>query len=557
MVRALSMMGSGILGAKTILVATMDLLWSARLGLGRQQHVGGTAHGNETARRIADAGLAEGDGATAAEQASFGEEVAVARRREKAHVEIKGALAHAAPRPFVGGADGTAHGHVHERAQHAAVHGGAHGVAEAVLDGDAQLDPALPGILDVHLEMPPEEVLLGAVAGEGEGIGRHGWRARLYRKCGRDSTLPPEMLCSPLRVRGARNPRSAGGDMATRIGIIGAGAIGSVVGGMLTRAGHDVTLIDQWPDHIEAIKRHGLRLSGTCGEHLVPVKAMHIHETQGLRDPFDVIFISVKSYDTEWATALATVYLRQPSGIVVDFQNGINDERVAAVAGRERTLGCVITISAGLYEPGHATRTDTGLVGFKVGEHDGADSARARDLARILNEVAPSTVTTNLWGERWSKLAVNCMANPLAGLSGLGSAEVRSEAAPRRIAIHLAAEVIRVGRALGHEIEPLFGLEAQRFVDAAAGRGLEEVEADMAAEAKRRSGGRPSFLQDVLKGRRTEIDYLNGYVSEQGRSVGVPTPFNDAAVAEVHRHGVGTLSPDPRNLEPLARMLPR
>src|SRR5436853_7137273 len=102
--------------------------------------------------------------------------------------------------------------------------------------------------------------------------------------------------------------------MATRIGIIGAGAIGSVVGGMLTRAGHDVTLIDQWPDHIEAIKRHGLRLSGTCGEHLVPVKAMHIHETQGLRDPFDVIFISVKSYDTEWATALATVYLRQPSG---------------------------------------------------------------------------------------------------------------------------------------------------------------------------------------------------------------------------------------------------
>jgi 2-dehydropantoate 2-reductase len=171
--------------------------------------------------------------------------------------------------------------------------------------------------------------------------------------------------------------------------------------------------------------------------------------------------------------------------------------------------------------------------------------------------VAPSTVTTNLWGERWSKLAVNCMANPLAGLSGLGSAEVRSEAAPRRIAIHLAAEVIRVGRALGHQIEPLFGIEAQRFVDAAAGRGLEEVEADMAAEAKRRSGGRPSFLQDVLKGRRTEIDYLNGYVSEQGRRVGVPTPFNDAVVAEVHRHGVGTLRPDPKNLEPLARMLPR
>ena len=345
--------------------------------------------------------------------------------------------------------------------------------------------------------------------------------------------------------------------MGTRIGIVGAGAIGCVVGGLLTKAGRDVTLIDQWPEHVEAMKTRGLRLSGTCGDHTIPVRALHLHEVQSLREPFDLAFVAVKSYDTEWATQLGLAYLRRPGGVVVDFQNGINDERVAAVAGRERTLGCVITISAGLYEPGHATRTDTGLVGFKVGEHDGADSARARDLARILNEVAPSTVTTNLWGERWSKLAVNCMANPLAGLSGLGSAEVRSEAAPRRIAIHLAAEVIRVGRALGHEIEPLFGLEAQRFVDAAAGRGLEEVEADMAAEAKRRSGGRPSFLQDVLKGRRTEIDYLNGYVSEQGRRVGVPTPFNDAVVAEVHRHGVGTLRPDPKNLEPLARMLPR
>jgi 2-dehydropantoate 2-reductase len=344
--------------------------------------------------------------------------------------------------------------------------------------------------------------------------------------------------------------------MTTRIGVIGAGAIGSVVGGLLTRGGHDVTLIDQWPEHVEAMRTRGLRLSGTCGEHLIPVRALHLHEAQSLREPFDFAFVAVKSYDTEWATHLAVAYLRS-SGAVVDFQNGINDERVAAVAGRERTLGCVITISAGLYEPGHAVRTDTGLIGFKVGEHDGADSPRARELARILNDVAPSRVTTNLWGERWSKLAVNCMANPLAGLSGLGSAEVRSEAGPRRVAIHLAAEVIRVGRALGHEIEPLLGIEAQRFVDAAEGRGLEEVEADMAAEAKRRSGGRPSFLQDVLKGRRTEIDHLNGYVSAQGRRAGVPTPFNDAIVTEVHRHGVGTLRPDPKNLEPLVRMLPR
>jgi 2-dehydropantoate 2-reductase len=303
------------------------------------------------------------------------------------------------------------------------------------------------------------------------------------------------------------------------------------------------------------MKQKGLRLSGTCGEHLIPVRALQIHEAQGVGTPFDAVFIAVKSYDTEWATHLGIAYLK-PDGVVVDFQNGVNDDRVAAVAGRERCLGCVITIGAGMYEPGHAMRTDSGLIGFKIGEHDGSDSARAREMARILNDVAPAKVTANLWGERWSKLTVNCMANPLAGLSGLGSAEVRSQPAPRRIGIHIAAEVIQVGRAAGHEVEPIYGIAAQRFVDAAAGRGFEAVEVDMAASAKFLSGGRPSLLQDVLKGRRTEIDYLNGYVCEQGRKLGVKTPVNDAVVDVIHRHGVGTLRPDPKNLEPLLAVLP-
>ncbi len=345
--------------------------------------------------------------------------------------------------------------------------------------------------------------------------------------------------------------------MIRRIGIIGAGAIGSVVGGMLTRAGHDVTLIDQWPEHVEAMRRSGLRLSGTCGEHTVKVKALHIHELQSVVEPFDAVFVAVKSYDTEWATALAVAYLKPPDGVVVDFQNGINDTRVAAVAGRGRTLGCVITIGAGMYEPGHATRTDNGKVGFKIGEHDGADSPRARELAELMSAVAPTKVTTNLWGERWSKLAVNCMANPLAGLSGFGSAEVRSEPGPRRLSIHLAAEVVRVCRAVGHEIEPIYGLAAQRFVDAAEGRGLAELEADVAASAKFLTGGRPSLLQDVMRGRRTEIEYLNGHVSAEGRRVGVETPFNDAIVELVRSYRPGTLKPDPKNLEPLLRMLPR
>ncbi len=345
--------------------------------------------------------------------------------------------------------------------------------------------------------------------------------------------------------------------MGTRIGIIGVGAIGSIVGGLLTKAGHDVTLIDQWPDHVEAMKRVGLRLSGTCGEHLIPVRAMLIHELQSVAEPFDAVFISVKSYDTEWAVSLALQYLKKSDGVLVDFQNGINDERVAALAGCERCLGCVITIGAGMYEPGHAIRTDRSGIGFKIGEHDGKVTERAERLAKIMCDVAPSKVTTNLWGERWSKLSVNCMANGLAGLSGLGSAEVRTRDGVRRVAIHLAAEAILVGRARGHEVEPIWGIEAQRFVDAAQGRGLADVERDMAERAKELAGGRPSLLQDVMRGRRTEVQYLNGYVSEQGRQAGVPTPFNDKIVELITRVPPGTLKPDPRNLDQLVAMLPR
>jgi 2-dehydropantoate 2-reductase len=216
----------------------------------------------------------------------------------------------------------------------------------------------------------------------------------------------------------------------------------------------------------------------------------------------------------------------------------------------------VITIGAGMYEPGHAMRTDTGSIGFKIGELDGKDTERARELAKIMNDVAAAKVTTNLFGERWSKLTVNCMANPLAGLSGLGTAEVRTQREPRLIAIYVGGEVVKVGRACGFEVEPIYGIVAQRFVDAYEGRGLADVEKDVAAEGARRGGGRPSLLQDVMRGRRTEIDYLNGYVCDQGRLKGIKTPVNDAVVAAVRSHGVGKLKPDPKNLEPILKILP-
>ncbi len=338
-----------------------------------------------------------------------------------------------------------------------------------------------------------------------------------------------------------------------RIGIVGAGAIGGNVGGMLAHAGYDVTLVEQWPEHVVAMKENGLIVERRGEELVTHPTALHIHELQFVTTPFDWVFVAVKARDTEWSTMLMMPYLAE-GGTVVDFQNGINDERVASVAGVERTMGAVITIGAGCYEPGRVVRTDSNALGFKVGELDGSDSARAHELASIMNHVENTEVTTDLMGERWSKLIINNMNNAIAGLTGLGAAEVRTNSEPRRVSIHLGAETAQVAQACGHRLQPVMGVTAENLIEAVNGRNVEETESAIMESARLVAGGRPSFGQDVLKGRSTEIDDLNGYVSRKGREVGVPTPFNDRIVEIVHELGIG-FKPRPENLQPLVDML--
>ena len=340
---------------------------------------------------------------------------------------------------------------------------------------------------------------------------------------------------------------------APRIAVVGVGAVGTVVGGLLADAGHDVTLIDQWPEHVDAIQRSGLHLSGTCGERLVSVAALHIHQLQGVAEPFDLVLLAVKSYDTDWATVLAASHLAD-DGVVVTLQNGINDDRVAAIVGRERALGAVTLVGVAMDTPGAGMKTDTDDLGFKVGEHDGSDSQRVRVIAEILSAVSPAVVTGNLWGERWSKLALNCMVNPLAALSGLGAADVRSDERTQRIGIVLGAEAIQAGQAAGQEIEAVFAIDPQDIVNAAAGIGLADVMRRIGEGAAVRGNGWPSMLQDVMKGRRTEVDYLNGHVVAEGRRLGVPTPLNEAVVDTFAALGTA-FSPNPERLAGLLAMV--
>ena len=337
--------------------------------------------------------------------------------------------------------------------------------------------------------------------------------------------------------------------MFNRIAVLGVGAIGGIIGGYLTRAGHDVTLIDQWPANVEAIRENGLTVSTQEGDFTVASNAVHLGEVCNISEPFDLVFLAMKSYDTEWATHFILRHMTG-NGAIVSAQNGINDERIGPIAGWSRVLGCVITLGAGMYEPANPIRTSVAdRLAFTIGEPSGVESARAHAISDMLGVVGPTKVTPNLWGQRWAKLAVNSMANPVCALTGLTSGASRETPGVVDVTIKIGAEVVRVGAALGVEVEPINNVPAMQYVEATeSATALEDLKSQLAETARELGAGRPSMLQDVMKGRRTEIEYLDGYVADRGRQVGVATPACDRITSLLKRVERGELASDADNI---------
>jgi 2-dehydropantoate 2-reductase len=340
-----------------------------------------------------------------------------------------------------------------------------------------------------------------------------------------------------------------------KLAVLGVGAIGSTIGAYLTRAGSDITLVDLWPAHVEEMKHRGLKVTAQDEEFTVRVKAIHLADMCSLRERFDAVFLSVKSYDSVWAATFIQPYLK-PAGVLVSAQNSINEDWVAPVIGFTRTIGCVVTLGAGLYEPGHVTRTSSpSRPSFALGELNGMITPRVQELAKVLAPAGPAHVTANLWGDRWAKLTVNCMANALAGITGMNGEEMRASPEVFSVAVKIAGEALTVAQTLGVQVEPLGGIPAQAYLDAARGVGLEELRRKRVEAGRSIGAGRPSLLQDVMKGRHTEVDYLNGYVVRKGREVDVPTPMNEAIVQVTKRMEAGELKPNPGNLMLLTKYL--
>ena len=158
----------------------------------------------------------------------------------------------------------------------------------------------------------------------------------------------------------------------------------------------------------------------------------------------------------------------------------------------------------------------------------------------MLRVIDGAYATENLWGERWSKLCANSMGNPVQAMSGLGSLEIASSEVGRAITIHLAGESARVGLALGYKVPKFNGAPAEQWADSSRRETYDALDKMLTPTSASSRNWRASMAQDVAKGRPTEIDYMNGYVVEQGRKKGVPTPVSEAVVDIMHEVDRGT-----------------
>jgi 2-dehydropantoate 2-reductase len=197
------------------------------------------------------------------------------------------------------------------------------------------------------------------------------------------------------------------------------------------------------------------------------------------------------------------------------------------------------------YEQGRGAGHDV----FRVGEHDGRVSPRTEELAKMLAIIDGARATDNLWGERWAKLSQNAMSNPLQAMSGLGSLEVASSEGGRTLMIGLASESARVGLALGHRVPAFAGAPAERWADSGQAETRDALDRLLTPTAAGGLNWRASMAQDVAKGRRTEIDEMNGFVVARGQHCRVATPVSRAVVETVHEVESGSRRSAPGNLE--------
>lgn len=318
------------------------------------------------------------------------------------------------------------------------------------------------------------------------------------------------------------------------IAVLGAGANGASIGADLFDAGLDPVLIEQWPAHVEAIRRDGLRVEMPSGTRQVRPRTLHLCEVATLREPFDLVLLVTKAYDARWAAALIEPYLA-PDGAIAAVQNGMTTQTVADIVGADRCVGTVIEISSTMIDPGVVHRhVDPERSWFAVD----ATARRGDEVADVLSYAGEVARVDDISSAKWMKLVSN--ASVLVPTAALGLPMVDAIEVPGMRALMLQAgrEALRV--AGEHQVLPIFGLTRESL---AASGDVVETMLDMLYTRFTVPGATTTVLQDWRKGRHSEVDDINGAVVAAGRRLGIPTPINEAIVEVGHAIERGELEP--------------
>jgi 2-dehydropantoate 2-reductase len=340
--------------------------------------------------------------------------------------------------------------------------------------------------------------------------------------------------------------------MNRKVAVVGTGANGASIGADLTRAGEDVVFVEQWPAHVEAIRANGVTVNLPDRSVTTDVRALHLCEVATLRERFDVVLLLVKAYDTRWAAHLIAPYLR-PDGLMAGVQNGMTTRAVADVVGPERTIGAVIEITSALTVPGVVDRhSGPDRSWFAVGGIDPATRGREEEVASLLRHSGSVEIVDDIEATKWMKLVSNATTLATTAILDLPIVAAAAVPAMRNLMLRSGQEALDATVGLGNPILPIFGLTPD---DLARPDTVVETLLDTLLTGFVLPHSTTTILQDWTKGRRSEVDDINGHVVRTLEALGRSAPVNAAVVQLAHAIEKGSLQPSPSLVDELAATL--
>lgn len=318
-----------------------------------------------------------------------------------------------------------------------------------------------------------------------------------------------------------------------RVAIMGSGSIGTVLGALLTKNGAEIDLVDSYTPHVEALKAKGATIIGGLDLN-VPVLALTPAEIEG---KYDLVFLLCKQTGTREALAQLSAHLHSES-IVCTLQNGIPEAVVGGIVGKERTIGGIVLFGATWEAPGVVRCTSdeahmSAGVLLEIGELSGQITPRLKAVQAFLSLAGRCEMSTELLATRWTKILINATASGMSAALGCNYGGVLDRKNAMLALAHSGDETARVANAKGIRLAVVDGNDYQERRILAGQRAEDKLAFYYSLWGEKHRGLKASMLQDLEKGRPTEIDFINGEVCRGGRETGVPTPYNDMVVALV------------------------